>query len=51
MPLSLKERLNKILLDKGLLTAEKLIEALEVQKEKGGKLSDILVNKGYINPA
>ena len=43
MPLSLKERLNKILIEKGLLTSEKLTEALKIQKEKGGKLSDILV--------
>jgi type IV pilus assembly protein PilB len=49
MALSLKERLNKILLDKGLITAEKLKEAINTQKEKGGKLSDILVNSGFVD--
>ncbi len=48
MNISLKERLNKILIEKGLLTPEKLDEALEAQKKKGGKLSDILVEKGFI---
>ncbi len=49
MQISLKERLNKILLDKGLITAEKLNEALTIQRQKGGKLSDILVNSGIID--
>ncbi|MDP3789152.1 MAG: ATPase, T2SS/T4P/T4SS family [Candidatus Omnitrophota bacterium] len=49
MALSLKERLNKILLEKGLITAEKLKEALDIQREKGGKLSDILINNGFID--
>lgn len=49
MPLSLKERLNKLLLEKGLITSKKLNEALDIQKEKGGKLSDILIEKGYVD--
>lgn len=49
MPLSLKERLNKLLLEKGLITSEKLNEAINIQKEKGGKLSDILIEKGFID--
>ncbi|MBU4375899.1 MAG: Flp pilus assembly complex ATPase component TadA [Candidatus Omnitrophica bacterium] len=49
MALSLKERLNKILLEKGLITAEKLKEAIGMQREKGGKLSDILINNGLID--
>ncbi|MDP3790284.1 MAG: type II secretion system protein GspE, partial [Candidatus Omnitrophota bacterium] len=49
MALSLKERLNKILLEKRLITAEKLKEALDIQREKGGKLSDILINNGFID--
>ncbi|MFH0839940.1 MAG: ATPase, T2SS/T4P/T4SS family [Candidatus Omnitrophota bacterium] len=49
MALSLKERLNKILLEKGLITAEKLKEAIGMQREKGGKLSDILINNGLVD--
>ncbi len=49
MALSLKERLNKILLEKGIITAEKLKEALNIQKDKGGKLSDILINNGLVD--
>ncbi|MEA3305249.1 MAG: ATPase, T2SS/T4P/T4SS family, partial [Candidatus Omnitrophota bacterium] len=49
MPLSLKERLNKILLEKKLITSDKLKEALNTQKDKGGKLSDILINSGLID--
>ncbi|MDD5680604.1 MAG: type II secretion system protein GspE, partial [Candidatus Omnitrophica bacterium] len=49
MALSLKERLNKILLERGLITAEKLKEALNIQREKGGKLSDILINNGFVD--
>lgn len=49
MPLSLKERLNKLLLEKGLITSDKLNEALNIQKEKGGKLSDILIGKGFVD--
>jgi len=48
MPLSLKERLNSILIEKGLVTSEKLNEALKLQKKKGGKLSDILVTSGFV---
>jgi len=49
MPLSLKERLNKLLLEKGLITSEKLNEALNIQKEQGGKLSNILIEKGFVD--
>lgn len=49
MPLPLKERLNKLLLEKGLITSEKLKEALNIQKAKGGKLSDILAEKGFVD--
>ncbi len=49
MALSLKERLNKILLEKGLITSEKLEVALGIQREKGGKLSDILVSNGFVD--
>lgn len=49
MALSLKERINNLLLEKGLITPEKLNEAIEFQKEKGGKLSDILAEKGFVD--
>ena len=49
MPLSFKERLNKLFLERGLITSANLNEALKMQKEKGGKLSDILVEKGFIS--
>jgi len=45
---SLKDRLTEILINNKLLTQEQLDEALSVQKEKGGKLSDIIVNLKFI---
>ena len=41
--LSLKDRLTEILISNKLLTEEQLKQALDLQKEKGGKLSDIIV--------
>ncbi len=49
MNLSLKERLNKILIEKNLVTPQNLNEALNIQKKKGGKLSDILVTSGFVD--
>jgi len=46
--ISLKERLTQILIDNKLLTKEKLDQALEIQKKKGGRLSDIIVGLGLI---
>lgn len=46
--ISLKERLTQILIDNKLLTKEKLDKALDVQKKKGGRLSDIIVDLGFI---
>jgi len=40
---SLKERLTEILINSKLINKEQLEEALKVQKEKGGKLSDIII--------
>lgn len=40
---SLKERLTEILINNKLLTNAELDKALEVQKKKGGRLSDIIV--------
>jgi len=45
---SLKERLQEILIAKKHLTQEQLERALEVQEEKGGRLSDIIVSLKYI---
>ena len=45
---SLKERLTEILIHNRLITQEQLNEALELQKKKGGKLSDIIVELQFI---
>lgn len=46
---SLKEKLIKVFIDKKLLKKADLEKALNVQREKGGSLSDILVNMGMIS--
>jgi len=45
---SLKEHLTDILLSNKLITAEQLQEALDVQKKKGGRLSDIIIELKFI---
>jgi type IV pilus assembly protein PilB len=45
---SLKQRLTEILINNKLLTQEQLNQALEVQKEKGGRLSDIIVALKFV---
>lgn len=45
---SLKERLTEILIHNKLITQKQLEKAIEVQKEKGGRLSDILVALKFI---
>lgn len=45
---SLKERLTEILINNKLISDEQLNEALELQKKKGGKLSDIIVELKFI---
>lgn len=47
--LSLKNRLTQILIEDKLLTPEQLKEALDTQKKKGGRLSDIIVELKFIN--
>jgi len=44
------KRIGEILLEKGMITAEELSHALEVQKERGGLLGVILVELGYLKP-
>ncbi|MBN2145538.1 MAG: type II secretion system protein GspE, partial [Candidatus Aureabacteria bacterium] len=46
---SMKDRLGAILLEKGLLTKPQLDEAYETQKTSGGRLSKILVSKGFVD--
>jgi type IV pilus assembly protein PilB len=50
MPPAYKGRLGDLLLEKNLITAEQLNEALDEQKETGGKLGEILVNNGALDP-
>lgn len=45
---SLKERLVELLIKNKLLTLPQLNQAIEAQKEKGGRLSDILVSLNFI---
>ncbi len=49
MILSLKEKILKVFIDKHLLKEGDLEKALKVQREKGGSLSDILVELGLIS--
>jgi type IV pilus assembly protein PilB len=46
--ISLKDRLTDILINNKLLSREQLGQAIVVQKEKGGRLSDILVELKFI---
>ncbi len=45
---SLKDRLTEILINNKLITPEHLAQALKVQTQKGGKLSDIIVELKFI---
>ncbi|MDP2913166.1 MAG: ATPase, T2SS/T4P/T4SS family [Candidatus Omnitrophota bacterium] len=45
----LKDKLTKILIDKKLIDKSGLDNAISFQKEKGGSLSDIIVNLGLIS--
>lgn len=47
--LSLKDRVMKTLCTKKLLVENDIKKALELQKQKGGKLSDILVGMGLVS--
>jgi len=46
--LSLKDRLTEILINNKLITQEQLEQALAVQKEKGGRLSQIIIDLKFI---
>ena len=43
-----KRRLGDIFVERGLVTQEQLDEALAEQREKGGKLGEVLVELGFI---
>ncbi len=45
---SLKDRLTELLITNKLITQDQLNESLEVQKEKGGRLSDIIVRLNFV---
>lgn len=45
---SLKEHLTELLIKNKLITQQQLDEALQLQKKKGGKLSDIIIQLNYI---
>ncbi|MEI6631391.1 MAG: ATPase, T2SS/T4P/T4SS family [bacterium] len=45
---SLKERLTELLIHNKFITQEQLTKALEVQAEKGGRLSDIIIGLNFI---
>jgi len=45
---SLKERLTELLITNKFITQDQLRQALDVQAKKGGKLSDIIVDSGFI---
>lgn len=46
---SLKKKLNEILLEKKLITDKDLKKALKIQKEKGGQLSKIMIQEKMIS--
>lgn len=49
MALSIRDRINDALVKKGLISQKDLNKAIKIQKNKGGKLSDILVHEGFID--
>ena len=45
-----KKNLGEMLVEEKIITPEQLESALEIQRQKGGKLSDILLKKGLVKP-
>lgn len=45
-----RKSLGEVLVEEGMITAEQLQNALELQRSKGGKLGDILVSQGLLKP-
>ena len=48
MALTIKDKIKNALINKGLVSQKALNRALKIQKDKGGKLSDILVREKLI---
>ncbi|HCJ66706.1 MAG TPA: type II secretion system protein GspE, partial [Elusimicrobia bacterium] len=44
----LKKRLGDLLVDLGIISREQLQQALEVQRQTGGKLGRILIQLGFV---
>ncbi len=49
MILEFKDKLTKVLIDRGLIKQADLDKAISIQKEKGGSLSDIIVDLGLVS--
>ena len=47
--ISLKKRITELLIKNELISQEDLNKALSIQKEKGGRLSEILMELGFVN--
>ncbi len=45
-----KKSLGEMLIEEKLITSAQLVNALNIQRQKGGKLSDILVKQGLVKP-
>lgn len=48
MGMSIKEKLIKVLIKNGIISQEELDKAIKMQTERGGRLSEILVDQGFI---
>jgi len=48
MALSIKDRIASALVTKGVISQKDLDRAVKIQKERGGKLSDILVKENFV---
>jgi len=49
MVIGLKEKITKILVDKKLIKPEDLEKAIVAQRERGGSLSDVIADLGYVS--
>jgi hypothetical protein len=49
VPPGQRKRLGLYLLEAGLISASQLLKALEEQAERGGKLGEILIARGWLN--
>ena len=49
MAQSIRDKLAEVLVKKGSISKEKLDEAIKTQREKGGSLSKLLVQRGLVN--